>query len=139
EEEPANPRVTPQHIKPEWYFLATYQYLKLMEYPRRWFGIDGKMLGVLSQGPAILAIVTLPYWYRRNANRAPSWIYYAVVTLVVAIFLVLTMAAIWPPGPLFLTLSSTAIAAFFILLMRERRAVRQLMGDRRSPEEDVQS
>lgn len=28
--EPANPAVTPQHIKPEWYFFPTYRFLKLV-------------------------------------------------------------------------------------------------------------
>jgi len=129
EEEPANPRVTPEHIKPEWYFLATYQYLKLMEYPQRWFGIDGKMLGVLSQGPLVLAVILLPFWYRRKAGRAPSWAYYAGVTVVIAVFLLLTIAAIWPASPLFVCLTTAALVVFYVLMARERRAVRQLLYD----------
>lgn len=136
EEEPANPRVTPQHIKPEWYFLATYQYLKLMEYPQRWFGIDGKMLGVLSQGPLVLAVVLLPFWYRRKADRPPSWAYYAGVTVVVALFLLLTIAAIWPASPLFASLTIAALVIFYALMARERRAVRQLLYDDESVRDD---
>lgn len=136
EEEPANPRVTPEHIKPEWYFLATYQYLKLMEYPQRWFGIDGKMLGVLSQGPLVLAVVLLPFWYRRKADRPPSWAYYAGVTVVVAVFLLLTIAAIWPASPLFACLTTAALVIFYALMARERRAVRQLLYDDESARDD---
>src|ERR1044071_7814456 len=113
EEEPANPRVTPEHIKPEWYFLATYQYLKLLEYPQRWFGIDGKMLGVFSQGPLFMMVLLLPYWYRRNASKPPSWVYYSAITAAVISFLTLTLAAIWPPSPLFLALTGAAIVLFF--------------------------
>ncbi|HEY8667362.1 MAG TPA: hypothetical protein VIL86_11895, partial [Tepidisphaeraceae bacterium] len=60
-EEPANPRgATPVGIKPEWYFLATYQYLRLM--PTQFLGISGKTCGVLSQGIAVTVIVALPFW-----------------------------------------------------------------------------
>lgn len=135
EEEPANPRVTPEHIKPEWYFLAVYQYLKLMEYPQRWFGIDGKMLGVLSQGPFVLAILLLPFWYRRGAHRAPARRYYAALTVVVALFLVLTLAAIWPPNPLFLSLTGLAVVIFYVLLIRERREIRRILDEEDQPPE----
>ena len=41
EEEPADPRgATPLGIKPEWYFLASYQYLRIM--PTELLGIGGK-------------------------------------------------------------------------------------------------
>lgn len=129
EEEPANPRVTPPHIKPEWYFLATYQYLKLMEYPQQWLGIDGKMLGVFSQGVLGLAVVLLPFWYRKAANKPPSWLYYFMVTAFVIIFLTLTVAAIWPPSTLFITLMTVTLAVFYLLMWHERRGVRRLMTD----------
>jgi quinol-cytochrome oxidoreductase complex cytochrome b subunit len=69
-EEPANPRgATPVGIKPEWYFLGTYQYLRLM--PTEVAGISGKTLGVLSQGVFITALLLLPFWYRRGGGVAP--------------------------------------------------------------------
>ena len=129
EEEPANPRVTPEHIKPEWYFLAVYQYLKLMEYPQRWFGIDGKMLGVLSQGVFVLGIVALPFWYRRRAGQTPSALYYTMVSVVVALFLILTFAAIWPPSPLFVALVVIATILFYALLCQERRGINRLLKE----------
>ncbi|MCK6486019.1 MAG: hypothetical protein HUU22_13680 [Phycisphaerae bacterium] len=129
EEEPANPRVTPEHIKPEWYFLAVYQYLKLMEYPQQWFGIDGKLLGVLSQGVFVVAVVALPFWYRRKSHRAMTIAYYTVVTIFVALFLILTIWAIWPPNPLFVALTALAVVVFTALMIQERRNIRRLLHD----------
>jgi ubiquinol-cytochrome c reductase cytochrome b subunit len=50
--EPADPLKTPAHIKPEWYFLAPYQMLKL---------VPNKLLGVLLQNLMVLAFVLLPF------------------------------------------------------------------------------
>ena len=137
EEEPADPRVTPEHIKPEWYFLAVYQYLKLMEYPQRWFGIDGKVLGVVSQGVFALPVLALPFWYRRKAGCRAGKAYLLVVTTIVVLFLVLTLAAIWPPNILFLAFTGAAVVVFYLLMVQEQRAVRRFLGrDRRDSEEN---
>ncbi len=42
---PADPFKTPAHIKPEWYFLAPYQMLKLI--PNRFLGISLQMIFVV--------------------------------------------------------------------------------------------
>jgi hypothetical protein len=55
--------------------------------------------------------------------------YYAVVSVFVANFLLLTIWAIWPPSPLFLTLTGLACTAFAGLMAQERRAIRRLMHD----------
>jgi quinol-cytochrome oxidoreductase complex cytochrome b subunit len=85
-EEPANPHGgTPPGIKPEWYFLAVYQHLKLM--PTQLLGVDGKMLGVLSQGVGVMVVIGLPFWYRRKAHDRPGWLYRTVVTSTIFGFL----------------------------------------------------
>jgi quinol-cytochrome oxidoreductase complex cytochrome b subunit len=43
-EEPANPLLTPAHVKPEWYFLALYQMLK---YVPQTFGVVSIVLAVV--------------------------------------------------------------------------------------------
>ena len=69
-EEPADPYgTTPVGIKPEWYFLASYQYLKLM--PTAVFGIGGKTLGVVTQGILVLVVLLVPFWYRRRCACPP--------------------------------------------------------------------
>jgi hypothetical protein len=67
EEDPANPASTPPHIRPEWYFLAVYQYLKLM--PSEVLGIGGKALGILTQMVVVILLFLLPFWYPLRAAR----------------------------------------------------------------------
>merc|ERR1711976_996813 len=49
---PANPIVTPVHIKPEWYFLWAYAILR---------SIPNKLGGVVAMFSAILILMTLPF------------------------------------------------------------------------------
>jgi ubiquinol-cytochrome c reductase cytochrome b subunit len=49
---PANPLVTPSHIKPEWYFLANYQTLKLF---------PSEIIGISVQGIAMGLLAILPF------------------------------------------------------------------------------
>lgn len=66
-EDPADPGTTPPHIRPEWYFLAVYQYLKLM--PSEVLGIGGKALGILTQMIVVALLILLPFWYPLRAAR----------------------------------------------------------------------
>lgn len=144
EEQPANPRGgTPVGIKPEWYFLAVYQYLKLM--PSEFLGISGKTWGVLSQGPVALVIVMLPFWYRRRADHLPSWLYRLTVTGVIVAFVVLTIFGGWPEHagehgpehatayeylveqPFMFGFGAATLIVFYFLIWHERRDIRRLM------------
>ncbi len=49
---PANPLVTPSHIKPEWFFLANYQTLKLF---------PSEIIGLTVQVVAIIFLALLPF------------------------------------------------------------------------------
>jgi cytochrome b6 len=55
----------PIGIKPEWYFMAMFQTLKLL--PRHIFGIEGELLGVLGFGVVGLIIIAMPF-LDRNAS-----------------------------------------------------------------------
>jgi Cytochrome b(C-terminal)/b6/petD len=66
-EDPADPSTTPLHIRPEWYFLAVYQYLKLM--PSEVLGIGGKALGILTQMIVVVVLFLVPFWYPLRAAR----------------------------------------------------------------------
>lgn len=59
--EPANPFVTPAHIKPEWYFLANYQILKIF---------PNELIGLAVQGAAMTFLALLPF-IDRGRERHP--------------------------------------------------------------------
>lgn len=65
-EEVANPLVTPDHIKPEWYFLAAYQWLK---------AVPNEQIGIISQIVVLVVAMLLPFWDRsrqRNTFKRPA-------------------------------------------------------------------
>ncbi len=81
-EEQANPLETPEHIKPEWYFLAVYEFLKFV--PR--------IVGVLAPMVALVLLVFLPFLDRNPevvARRRPFAIAFGALTI--AVFVVLTL------------------------------------------------
>ncbi len=125
EEEPADPRATPPHIRPEWYFLAVYQYLKLP--PQEFLGISGKVLGVLSQGPFVLALVLLPFWARRWSRRRAGFWHYGLTTLIIVNFLALTFWAMWPPPLLFTFFFLVALLFFYVMIIHERQKIRRVL------------
>ena len=63
--EPANPLETPEGIKPEWYFLPTYQLLKYFSGPM------GKFLGILVSGVPFALLFLWPF-IERGPGRHPS-------------------------------------------------------------------
>ncbi len=144
QEEPANPAgSTPAGIKPEWYFLAVYQHLRLM--PTQFLGISGKTLGVLSQGPVVLLVLTLPFWYRKGSHRRPGWAYRLIVTASVFLLLGLTIWGGWPEHhvdgkeqlaplseyighhPIMFAMIAATIVVFYFMIAHERRAIRKIL------------
>jgi ubiquinol-cytochrome c reductase cytochrome b subunit len=65
-DEMANPLVTPEHIKPEWYFLAAYRWLKT---------VPNEQIGIISQIVVLVVALLLPFWDRgreRNTFKRPA-------------------------------------------------------------------
>ncbi len=124
-QEPADPRSTPEHIRPEWYFLAVYQYLKLP--PQEILGISGKSIGVLSQAPAGLALLLLPFFTGRWAHHRPGLVHTGLITLVIALFIALTLWAAWPPHPFFLAVLILVLVVFYLLLWVEVRTIDRVL------------
>lgn len=88
---PADPTDTPLAVKPEWYFLAAYQTLKL--FPTNIFGGElAELLGMGVQMIAITGLALLPFLDRtpeKNWRRRPYFIYLVYAGL--GIFIILTI------------------------------------------------
>jgi len=78
---PANPLVTPEHIKPEWYFLFAYAILR---------SIPNKLGGVIALVLAVAIIAILPFTQKRNfrcitfypLSKALFWIFIVTAGLL---------------------------------------------------------
>jgi ubiquinol-cytochrome c reductase cytochrome b subunit len=78
-EEEANPLVTPEHTKPEWYFLGVYELLK---------HIPWKVVGILTPIVFLAIIGLLPFLDRNpavQARKRPVAIALGIVTIAVLI------------------------------------------------------
>lgn len=62
----------PAGIKPEWYFLFTFQTLKLI--PAKVWLVDGEVLGVLAFGAAGLCWLALPFLAERKNAAYHRWV-----------------------------------------------------------------
>jgi quinol-cytochrome oxidoreductase complex cytochrome b subunit len=81
--EPANPLETPEGIKPEWYFLPTYQLLKYFSGP------VGKVLGLLVSAIPFLLLFLWPFIERSPARhpRKRKWaVRIGIVALITVLF-----------------------------------------------------
>jgi len=125
ESEPADPRETPIHLRPEWYFLAVYQYLKLP--PQEFLGMSGKTIGVFSQGVFMLAILLLPFWTRRWHQRPLGALHGLLVTVAIGTFIGLTLWAVWPPPTLMVIVTIAVAVLFYSLMATERRKIRRVL------------
>ena len=82
-EEPANPVETPLHIKPEWYFIASYAVLKL---------ISSELLGITVQMVVLLALLFLPFWDKvPERNPLKRRFFLPIVMMGTLIFIGLTI------------------------------------------------
>lgn len=82
-EEEASPLTTPEHVKPEWYFLFFYQFLKLV--PR--------IVGVLVSGVGVIFLFLIPF-LDRSPSRKPSARRVFVVGGVIVIVVVMILS-VW--------------------------------------------
>lgn len=81
--EPADPLKTPEGIKPEWYFLPTYQLLKYFSGPL------GKFLGIMVSGVPFILLLVWPVLDRtpaRHPRKRPWSRRLGVFAIILAVF-----------------------------------------------------
>nr|ADB11289.1 cytochrome b [Aspidomorphus muelleri] len=106
----ANPLVTPQHIKPEWYFLFAYGILR---------SIPNKLGGTLALLMSIVILTTMPFThtsYIRSMTFRP--LTQTLFWTLIATFITITWTATKPVEPPFVLISqwaSTVYFSFFII------------------------
>jgi ubiquinol-cytochrome c reductase cytochrome b subunit len=90
-EEKADPFSTPQHIKPEWYFLWIYQFIKvppLLIGP----GILAELAGIVIPAIGIVLLFLLPFLDRKPERRPMKRrVAMAVTFLILAVFVALSI------------------------------------------------
>jgi cytochrome b6 len=79
----------PAGIRPEWYFLAAFQTLKLL--PSHIAGIEGELVGVLGMGLAAVVLIALPFLDRRSSRGEPSPFVTAIGVCALLYLVVLTV------------------------------------------------
>ncbi len=89
----ADPFDTPEHIKPEWYFLAAYYSLRVADYFAFLGAWAPKILGIVFQGVAVTLLLAVPFIDMGGKERRPSKrpIAMALGALAAIIFIVFTL------------------------------------------------
>jgi quinol-cytochrome oxidoreductase complex cytochrome b subunit len=90
-EEKADPFNTPLHIKPEWYFLWIYQFIKV---PPMLIGpgVVAELAGILIPAVGIVLLILLPFLDRKPERRPRKRrLAMAITALILAIFVALSI------------------------------------------------
>jgi len=90
-EEEADPFNTPLHIKPEWYFLWIYQFIKVPPYlmgP----GVPAELVGIFIPAIGILLLILLPFLDRKPERRPRRRkLAMAITALILAVLVALSI------------------------------------------------
>ena len=78
----------PIGIKPEWYFMFTFQTLKYL--PAKILGIEGEVVGIVAFGLGGLFLLALPLLDRRSARGESSRLFTAIGVGIIVYVIVLT-------------------------------------------------
>lgn len=106
---PANPLVTPPHIKPEWYFLFAYAILR---------SIPNKLGGVLALLSSILVLIVVPILHTSKQRGlifrpAGQFLFWALV----ADILILTWIGGMPVEPPYIIIGQVASIIYFLIFL----------------------
>lgn len=85
----ADPFDTPDHIKPEWYFLPAFYTLKFAQYFEFLGSWAPKLLGIVIQGVAVTVLIAVPFLDMGGPERRPSKRPIAMTMGAIGVFLTL--------------------------------------------------
>nr|AAL83595.1 cytochrome b [Duberria lutrix] len=105
----ANPLITPQHIKPEWYFLFAYGILR---------SIPNKLGGTLALLLSVMILISMPFTHTsfiRSMTFRPlaQLMFWTLVTT----FIMITWAATKPVEPPFITIGQVTSLLYFLFFI----------------------
>nr|ABL14129.1 cytochrome b [Liophidium torquatum] len=105
----ANPLVTPQHIKPEWYFLFAYGILR---------SIPNKLGGTLALLMSVTTLITAPFTHT-STTRSMTFRPMAQLLFwtLIATFITITWAATKPVEPPFIIIGQTTSILYFLFFI----------------------
>ncbi len=89
-EDKANAMLTPEHVKPEWYFLSVYQFLKVAAVFSFLGSEAPRLLGIVIPGVLLALLFFLPFLDhspKRPTRQRPLMLAIVVLSLVVVIAL----------------------------------------------------
>nr|QNG57211.1 cytochrome b [Brycon nattereri] len=106
---PANPMITPTHIKPEWYFLFAYAILR---------SVPNKLGGVLALLASILILMVVPLLHTsKQQGLTFRPISQFLFWLLVADVAILTWIGGMPAEPPFIAIGQAASTLYFMLFL----------------------
>jgi ubiquinol-cytochrome c reductase cytochrome b subunit len=110
--DPADIRVTPEHIQPVWYFTPFYAMLR---------AVPDKLIGAMTMGAAVLLPVFLPWLDRSRVKsiRYRGWLYKSALATFTVSFLILAWLGTQPATGTYVMMARvfTALYFAFFLLM----------------------
>jgi ubiquinol-cytochrome c reductase cytochrome b subunit len=112
--EPANPMLTPPHIKPVWYFTPFYAMLRAVP------SFAGTQVwGVIVMAAAIVLLFFLPWLDRSPVKsiRYKGWLTRCMLALFAVSFVMLAVCGMKPPNGIYPTLARVFTATYFAFFL----------------------